>query len=208
MPKVRLNVGDFDPDAAPATGFSNYAGPVPPAGLYRCRAKLWRLTKASTGNTMIKVIFEIDEPKNSEKSEYNGYAIWHNLVLVKKASPFVNAALVAMGINPKALSNDVVVKPDKTTDIVAIGGKKVNGIPVLVTAKRATFEGNIKLEATSFAAAAPISEVAGEDDIFGGGDDAVDPFADGEENPKSGDPHDAAAESDDPWAVVADGEAY
>ena len=207
MPKVRLNVGDFDPDAAPATGFSNYSGDTPPAGLYRCQAKLWRLTKASTGNTMIKVIFEVAEPKGSPKAEFNGYAIWHNLVLTKKSSPFVNAALAALGINPKALGTDVVVKPDKTTDIIAIGGKRVQGLPVLVTTKRETYEGNVKLAATSFAAASK-ADADAEDDIFGD-----DPFAG--DAPSHGDAAEdvaagATADEDDPWAVAGDGdgEAY
>lgn len=206
MPKVRLNVGDFDPDAAPAAGFGNYDGPVPPAGLYRTRAKLWRLKKAESGNTMIVVIFEIDE--TGEKKQFNGYPIWHNLVFTKKSSPFVNAALVAMGVNPKALAAGVVTKPDKTTDIVSIGGVKVQGLACLVTTKRETYNGTVKLAATSFAKAnakTTDDDSSAEEDIFGD-----DPFAG--DAPSHGDAAEdvAASESDDPWAVDdgESGEAY
>ena len=205
MPKILLNVGDFDPNAAPAAGFGNYDGPVPPAGLYRTKAKLWRLKKANSGNLMIVVIFEIDE--SGDKKKFNGYPIWHNLVFTQKSSPFVNAALVAMGINPKALKEGVVTKPDKTTDIVSIGGVKVQGLPVLVTTKRETYEGTVKLSATSFAKAGAKedSEEAAEEDIFGD-----DPFA-GDDS-TIGETEEAvnAGEADDPWAVDdgQSGEAY
>lgn len=201
MPKIRLSATDFDPDAAPATGFSNYDGPVPPAGLYRTRAKLWRLKKAASGNTMIVVIFEIAD-ETGEKAQYNGYPIWHNLVLTVKSSPFVNAALVAVGVDPHDLAEGTVTKADKTTDIVSIGGVKVQGAPVLVTTKRETYEGEVKLAATSFAKAGPRAVPAEKTT-----DDAFDPFANEDEDESEEAPKAAAVESDDPWAVADDGEA-
>jgi hypothetical protein len=138
MPKIRVTAGDFSGTDA-AQGFSDYDGPVPPKGVYECRTKLWKIVENSSGDLMFKIIFEINEPKGSEKYRYNGYAIWHNASITEKSAPYLNAMLDAIGI-PRAHiwreGGRIVTDPKDDETVIKIGGKSPLGMAVKVNAKQ------------------------------------------------------------------------
>jgi hypothetical protein len=152
MPKANVRLGEFA-DIEPAAGFTDYTGPVPPAGLYHCTLKWMKLTKNGSGDPMFKVIFEVSEPKGSEKAKYNGYAIWHNANITRVGAPYLNAMLDALGLGR---SDDIILSDDggKEERVVKIGRKKVDGLTVLVNTKRKEWpedSGDWTLAARAFA---------------------------------------------------------
>lgn len=152
MPKVNIGTDYSGVDAA--EGFSDYSGPVPPKGLYRCNVSKWWLVKNRNDENMFKVILEIAEPKGSEKHRFNGYAIWHNVNLTAKSAPFANAFFDALGISRKAVwTGGIVVSQKDDTVVGKIGDKKIAGLSVKVNAKLREFpkdSGDYNLNAASF----------------------------------------------------------
>jgi len=179
MPRVTINVGDYS-GVTPAVGFSSYSGPTPPKGLYRCKTGLFRIVDNSNNDPMFKIVFEIAEPKG-DKSKYNGYAIWHNANITEKGAPYLNAMLDALGLDRKAVwagaNGGIVTKKDKPEDVLKIGSKKVEGIEVLVTAKRKNYpvgSDQWELAVSSFAKAGPVSDADDDEDEADLDDDGSD----------------------------------
>ncbi|QFG08206.1 hypothetical protein PBI_LAMBO_66 [Gordonia phage Lambo] len=130
-----------------------YTGEVPPKGVYRGRLKRMELTKTgersnNPGTPMLRMLVEIDEPKGSKKSQYNGYGIWNNQTITKKSTGFVNQVLEALvgGNEQKAKAvktwfwkEQLVTDEPEGGHILAIGKFKINSpeadIAVIVDTK-------------------------------------------------------------------------
>ncbi|WPH58013.1 hypothetical protein SEA_LUCKYLEO_65 [Gordonia phage LuckyLeo] len=130
-----------------------YTGPVPPKGIYRGRLKRMELTKTgpnskAPGTPMLRMLVEIDEPKDSKNAKYNGYGIWNNQTVTKQSTGFVNQMLESLtgGIESKAKAVKTWFwKAQLNTEepdgghILAIGKLKINSpeadIPVIVSTK-------------------------------------------------------------------------
>ncbi len=81
--------------SANKTKMSNrYAGPVPPAGAYRCVIKRMTIQLNKNNDPMITALFEIAEEGSNKK--YNGYGFFENFNITDQGAPFVNQFLLAM----------------------------------------------------------------------------------------------------------------
>lgn len=173
MPKAVINAGDFTGTNA-AEGFSEYDGPTPPKGSYKCKVSRWWLKDNSKGDKMFKIVLVIAEPKSSEKARYNGYAIWHNANLTNVGAPFANAMLDAMGLSRAAVwkgEDGGVIVSKKDDEVVGrIGGRNIADLPVTVIGTRKRRYGTEveddewDLQARTFAPAS--KSPVGDDDVM------------------------------------------
>lgn len=174
VPIAKVKLGEFaDIDAA--EGFSDYTGPTPPKGMYRCKIKFLKLVTNSKGDPMFKVLFEIAENPKGDKAKYNGYAIWHNANITKVGAPYLNAMLDALGLSR---SGKIVLSAEKEERVTKIGGKEVDGLVVLITTARKRKYGTDpeddewELEAKAFAPAGKVSTAKDEDPDEDDGDES------------------------------------
>lgn len=192
MPKVSILAGDYSKVDA-AKGFSTYAGDTPPKGVYRTKATMWKIVDNSAGDQMLKIIFEIAEPKGSKKAKYNGYAIWHNSNLTEKGAPFANAMLDALGIPRKAVwGGGIITSKDDVEKIIKIGGKSPLGLEVMVSTARREYpkgSGDFSLNIVTFLGK---PEEADEDS-----DDDDDEDDDEDEKPAKSKPSKSKSDDDD-----------
>jgi hypothetical protein len=124
VPKVKA--WDIDPDEPEELEtFDTYDGPVPPKGIYRCRIKWIQLKENKNGDRMFSILAEIAEPNKSEKSEYNGYAIWNNLNVTNQGKPYVMNFLSSLGITWKDFLNKTnTADTDLPSDVIQMGKVK------------------------------------------------------------------------------------
>lgn len=190
MPKINIGTDYSGVDAA--EGFSDYAGPTPPKGLYRTVVSKWWLVKNKNDDPMFRVILEIAEPKGSEKHRYNGYAIWHNVNLTAKSAPFANAFFDALGVARKAVwTGGIVVSQKDDTVVGKIGDKKIAGLSVKVNTRRKEYpvgSGDYKLEGASFLpdTAKALSDDDGDEGFSDSDDEAVSNESDTPDDPATG----------------------
>ena len=86
MPKIKLGLNAQDKaaldKAAEENSFARYDGDIPPKGLYKAVIKTvnYMLSKEKQA-PQLRAVVEIKEPAGSEKSEFNGYALFHYITL-------------------------------------------------------------------------------------------------------------------------------
>ena len=86
MPKIKLGLNAQDKaaldKAAEENSFARYDGDIPPNGLYKAVIKTvnYMLSKEKQA-PQLRAVVEIKEPAGSEKSEFNGYALFHYITL-------------------------------------------------------------------------------------------------------------------------------
>ncbi len=162
MPKITLGNKAY---AGIKAADGRYVGDTPPVGAYvTVTGKTWKVKKTKNDDTMLTVPLTVKYPKGHKKARYNGYTIWHNLVLGETSIPFVNAFLDAIGIDPKAF-HGAAAKTDPQGRVVGIAGiDKIGGLSVLVATRHKVWKGKKDLEATAFAPYDESALVESEDD--------------------------------------------
>lgn len=156
MPKLVLALGAEAAKVEAVEGFANYSGPTPPAGLYFSRVKQIGITETKqTKKTMLRVVieFKAKDDKDSRK-KFNGYAIFHHLVIPEDATEEhyglqvgqINRLLDAMSGNDQAVRNafwggkaDLDAAGKKITKIGKLDLTDKEGIEIIVSARSETF---------------------------------------------------------------------
>lgn len=156
MPKLVLALGAEAAKVEAVEGFANYNGPTPPAGLYFSRVKQIGVTETkNTKKPMLRVVieFKAKDDKDSRK-KFNGYAIFHHLVIPEDATEEnyglqvgqINRLLDAMSGNDQAVRNafwggkaDLDAAGKKITKIGKIDLTDKEGIEIIVSARAETF---------------------------------------------------------------------
>lgn len=156
MPKLVLALGAEAAKVEAVEGFANYSGPTPPAGLYFSRVKQIGVTETkNTKKPMLRVVieFKAKDDKDSRK-KFNGYAIFHHLVIPEDATEEhyglqvgqINRLLDAMSGNDQAVRNafwggkaDLDAAGKKITKIGKIDLTDKEGIEIIVSARAETF---------------------------------------------------------------------
>lgn len=155
MPKLKLGLGAAAAKVEAVEGFANYSGPVPPAGIYPAVIKQIMFGESSTKKPMLTAVVEFKAPKGDarKRDEYNGYPIFHYLVIPEDANyehyglqvGQINRMLDAMSKNDQSVrgafwGDQAVLSDDKKPKILKIGKLNLkNGIPVVVSAKNDTY---------------------------------------------------------------------
>lgn len=156
MPKLVLALGAEAAKVEAVEGFANYSGPTPPAGLYFSRVKQIGVTETkNTKKSMLRVVieFKAKDDKDSRK-KFNGYAIFHHLVIPEDATEEhyglqvgqINRLLDAMSGNDQAVRNafwggkaDLDAAGKKITKIGKLDLTDKEGIEIIVSARSETF---------------------------------------------------------------------
>ncbi|QFP97747.1 hypothetical protein KNU79_gp64 [Gordonia phage NadineRae] len=154
--KLKLNIGAEAAKVEAVTGFKNYTGPTPPVGVYGAVIKQLQIKPTKAGDkTMLVAIVEFDAPKGHENAKYNGYAIFHRLVIPESMEDdYVDLQVGQINRLLDAISGDEklrsvfwggnAVLDDKGEKITKLGkfslaGKGFKGIPVVVSTKNDSY---------------------------------------------------------------------
>lgn len=155
MPKLKLGLGAAAAKVEAVEGFASYSGETPPAGIYPAVIKQIMFGESATKKPMLTAIVEFKAPKGDarKRDEYNGYPIFHYLVIPEDANyehyglqvGQINRMLDAMSKNDQSVrgafwGDQAVLSDDKKPKILKIGKLNLkNGIPVVVSAKNDTY---------------------------------------------------------------------
>lgn len=146
--KFTFNLSSADKSAELGDG-NFYDGDVPPKGVYLTTIKLIRIKTNKNDDPMLNVLTEIAEPKSSAKSKYNGYGIWNNINVTPQSAAFVNNFLDSVDPSGKmksAFYDDKVLTDDENPpNLVKVGGKKILGLSVRVSAREDNYNGEERL---------------------------------------------------------------
>ncbi|WGH20848.1 hypothetical protein QLT00_gp65 [Gordonia phage Commandaria] len=154
--KLKLKLGAEAAKVEASTGFQNYTGPTPPAGVYSAKIKQIGMKATRAGDkTMLVSIIELDAPKGHPNAEYNGYAIFHRLVIPESMEEeYIDLKVGQINRLLDAVSGDDklrtvfwggnAVVDDKGEKILKIGkfslaGKGFKGISVVVSTKNDSY---------------------------------------------------------------------
>jgi hypothetical protein len=139
MPKVVI-----DTSGVPDSGFTNYEGEVPPAGLYKIVWRRGKWGKSSGGKPMATLIFEINSDHELKK-QYNGYTVWHNITHEESTKWRWKELFVALGTGPKS-----AIDVDDKGNITRIGSAKP-GAEMKLKGKADMYDGKPKLAVDALA---------------------------------------------------------
>lgn len=154
--KLKLKIGAEAAKVKAAEGLGQYTGPTPPAGVYAAKVKSLGIRPTKKGDkTMITAVIEFEAPKNDENAKYNGFAIFHRLVIPESMDEeWIDLKVGQINRLLDAISGDEklrtvfwggnAVMDDKGEKIVklgkfTIGGKGFKGLPVVVSARNENY---------------------------------------------------------------------
>lgn len=96
MGKVNFGMKKHASTKSKTSGGNFYDGEVPTKGPYIGLLKRLELVYNSSDDHMLRGLLEIDEPKKSKSSKYNGYGVWFNQNVTDVGAPYLNAFLEAL----------------------------------------------------------------------------------------------------------------
>lgn len=178
MPKIKWDLDSEAIDNAESEGFTPYAGPVPPAGVYKFTLKRLEATKSSAGNKMLKVLMELDADGIKERKKYHGCPVWDNVVVMDKTAWKVRQFLDALGVSASDFTNKTVAEEENSKHLVRkIGSLKVEGVELTVQIKRgANQEGDPRPEVQRYLPYSELDDSDTEDAREAQDDDEDAPF--------------------------------
>jgi hypothetical protein len=118
MPKAKWGTGDDALSAADIDGaerkegFARYEGETPPPGIYRFVLKSLLKAESGNGNPKIRIISELDGSWKPKHKQYDGFALFDHLPIMKSTAGRVANFLDAIGATGKDLSLGTVVDED------------------------------------------------------------------------------------------------
>lgn len=134
-----------------SSSFLPYDGPALVEGSYIAVLKnpTLKKSKGESGNYYINAVFEVDEPKNSDKAKYNGAAVWGMIHFMSEAESmqaryvsFLKAVGAPLNDPEIVFESQEDADSGKGSKITSIGGVKFHGRKVrIVVRKRPASEG-------------------------------------------------------------------
>lgn len=155
--KLKLKIGAEAAKVKAAEGLGQYTGPTPPPGVYAAKVKTLQVKPTRKGDkTMLVAVIEFEAPKNDANAKYNGFAIFHRLVIPESMDEeWIDLKVGQINRLFDAISGDEklrtvfwggnAVMDDKGEKIVklgkyTIGGKGFKGLPVVVSARSENYK--------------------------------------------------------------------
>lgn len=155
--KLKLKIGAEAAKVKAAEGLGQYTGPTPPPGVYAAKIKNLQVQPTRKGDkTMLVAIIEFEAPKNDDNAKYNGFAIFHRLVIPESMDEeWIDLKVGQINRLLDAISGDEklravfwggnAVMDDKGEKIIklgkyTIGGKGFKGLPVVVSARSENYK--------------------------------------------------------------------
>lgn len=141
MPKATWGEGDNPLTAEDIDGAerpearARYSGPLPLAGTYRWTLLGLKKEVSSNGNSMVRVMAELDGSWKPNHKQYNGAVLFDRVTLTKANAPNVANFLDAIGATSADLMNNSIVDEDgNITKLGRVGDPA--GIQVFITVKQ------------------------------------------------------------------------
>ncbi|QAU07309.1 hypothetical protein SEA_NOSILAM_66 [Gordonia phage NosilaM] len=199
--KLKLKIGAEAAKVEAATGFANYTGPTPPPGVYAAKIKQLQIkeTKGSEDKPkkpMLVAIIEFEAPKSHDNSIYNGFAIFHRLVIPESMEEdYIDLKVGQINRLFDAISGDDklravfwggnAVLDDKGEKIIRMGklvtsGKDFKGFPVVVSARGENYTAK-KLNPKTKKVEKTVRRSLRVNDIYPGDHEVPDPITDDED---------------------------
>lgn len=179
MPKAKwgeFGASDID-NAESRGGFTPYAGPIPPSGLYRFITKQMKVGRSQAGNPKLQTVLELDGTWKDNHKKYEGCPLFDNMPVMKSTDFRVRAFCDAYGITSKEFVTGIITDDDGKVTKLASAGEPA-GIEVYINVqKRAATDAyaeGLQLNGTGYL---PVDEVADDADDADGDDTDTDaPF--------------------------------
>jgi hypothetical protein len=150
MPKISWNAADEeqiltadDIDNA-EDGFTDYAGDIPPGGVYRFKIKRIKFTEFNSGNQGYLVLMELDGSWKPAHRKFDGCPLWDRVTMTKAAANFAKAFAAGIGVSSADLISRTIVDEDGV--VTKIGKVVPEGKLVYVSVKRGEYNGEFRLE--------------------------------------------------------------
>lgn len=180
MPKAKWGTGDealtaADIDGAKSSEFTPYAGPLPPAGLYKFVVKQMKQGTSGTGNPKLVTIMELAGDWKPTHEKYDGCPLFDHMPVMKSTAFRVKAFCEAFGMTSKEFYGGILTDEDgKVTKLGSLGDPA--GLEVFVNVKpnpptEKYPNPNLGLNGTGYL---PVDDDAVEDADEATGDDAAD----------------------------------
>jgi len=136
MPKVKWG-GDITPEAideAASEGRKDYAGPIPPNGIYRFKLKWSKKDKAKeSGKPKLTSLLLLDGEWKEEHAKYDGCPFWDHMPVQKSTAFRVARYCDALNITSSDFMSKMVVDEDGV--VQKIGKLKIADEDLLVHLK-------------------------------------------------------------------------
>lgn len=152
MPKIAWEAADEnevltadDIDNA-EDGYPEYAGDIPPGGVYRFRIKWAKYTEFNSGNQGFLVLMELDGSWKPSHAKYDGCPLWDRVTMTKSAANFAKAFAAGIGVTSSDLVSRAIV--DGEGRVTKIGKVEIEGKDklVYVAVKRGEYNDTPRLE--------------------------------------------------------------
>jgi hypothetical protein len=164
-----LTAADID-GAERNTGFTPYAGPLPPAGVYRFAIKQMKKGESGSGNPKLLTIAELDGSWKPEHKKYDGAPLFDHMPVMKQTAFRIAALTDALGISASEFLSKMVVDEDgKVTKLGSLGDP--NGLLIYINVKRRPAENGyaeqLQLSGTGYIPAPESGDEGDEDQTDG-----------------------------------------
>lgn len=211
MGKVNLNMKK-NARKASKRGGAFYKGPIPPKGSYLGTLKRLELVKEnSAGDPMLRGLLEINEPKKSKASKYNGYGVWFNQNLTDVGAEYCNGFLDALAgpnetkqqkLKDAFWGNGMVVDGKGEGHVLKIGTVRIGSpegkIVLAFNGRRKGYQGEIKLDVAGWLILDEDGAVVADDDEYEEDDEYEDEYeAEDEEDDEEDEEDDEEDDEDD-----------
>jgi hypothetical protein len=145
MGKVKWNTKAAEVDEAEEreSDFTPYEGDVPPPGVYRLSLRFAQVFQFSSGNSGLKILAIVDEPKSSAKAKYNGAPIWEQLVDIDTQTFKIKQFMRSIGGTGRHWANTVSAEDDRGNEMVTkFGPIVVEGLKLKAQLRREMYQGD------------------------------------------------------------------
>jgi hypothetical protein len=150
MPKINWAASDEDgaltaEDIDNAEdGFAQYAGDIPPGGVYRFKVRRIRFKQASTGTQGLNNLLVLDGSWKPAHAKFDGCPMWDTVWITKGSAAFVKAFAAALGVSSRDILTKVIA--DEDGYVTKIGTKAIKeGMQLYVAVRKETYEDSPRL---------------------------------------------------------------
>lgn len=134
-----------DIDNAPEDEYQEYAGDLPPGGVYRFKLRRMKPKTSSTNKQGINLGLNLDGSWKPQHAKYDGCPMWDTIWMTKASAGFAKAFAAALGVTGAALVTGVVTDNDGV--ITKIGNKKITeGMTFVIAVRRGDYNGEPRIE--------------------------------------------------------------
>lgn len=129
MPKVKWgSISEQDINEAEVS--QNYAGKIPPTGVYRFVLSRLKVGQSGEGNPKVVVMARLDGSWRKEHKKFNGCPLFDHIAVIQSQNFKVRALCDALGVTAKQFMNQTVT--DEDDNILKIGTLKIHEEDLLI----------------------------------------------------------------------------